>query len=210
MITKALLYCTKNSKTKLSSNSLQYYVVDNKEYKDYMGNWNGKVVAVCDIEVEKFDFISTMKYENDALKYNEEVNKLNTICHKACMSAIQMVHYLDTKCLGTKNPNGMNGYAIHITKLEIFDEPKELSEFRHYNKPSCDSCPFQYSVDCDYHREVECDDIPLTKAPQNMCYVWYKGEKYALISIQPQWLVKILNGEKDIEVRKKVLREMIK
>ena len=31
-----------------------------------------------------------------------------------------------------------------------------------------------------------------------------------LISIRPEWLCKILNGEKTIEVRKKVLKEMLK
>lgn len=32
---------------------------------------------------------------------------------------------------------------------------------------------------------------------------------YILISIRPEWLCKILNGEKTIEVRKKVLKEML-
>ena len=48
----------------------------------------------------------------------------------------------------------------------------------------------------------------LVKAPQNMCnaYDVYKNH-YILISIRPEWLCKILNGEKTIEVRKKVLKE---
>ena len=29
-----------------------------------------------------------------------------------------------------------------------------------------------------------------------------------LLSVKPEWLVKILNGEKTIEVRKKVLKEL--
>ena len=40
-------------------------------------------------------------------------------------------------------------------------------------------------------------------------WVWYKGERYALISIQSKWLCKILNGEKTIEVRRKVLKRMV-
>ena len=35
------------------------------------------------------------------------------------------------------------------------------------------------------------------------------GNKYILISVRPKWLCKILNGEKTIEVRKKVLKEML-
>ena len=44
-----------------------------------------------------------------------------------------------------------------------------------------------------------------------MMRVWEDQENpFVLISIQPQWLCKILNGEKTIEVRKKVLKEMLK
>lgn len=46
-------------------------------------------------------------------------------------------------------------------------------------------------------------------APQNMCYCRdIFGNRNVLISIQPKWLCKILNGEKTIEIRKKVLKEM--
>lgn len=78
------------------------------------------------------------------------------------------------------------GYAIHIKNLHIFDEPKELSEY---------GMDFPIS--------------PIVKAPQNMMYANGIGERYILISIKPQWLCKILNGEKTIEVRKKVLKEML-
>ena len=49
------------------------------------------------------------------------------------------------------------------------------------------------------------------KAPQNMMLVRdMEDHKYKiLISIRPEWLCKILNGEKTIEVRKKVLKEML-
>lgn len=56
----------------------------------------------------------------------------------------------------------------------------------------------------------------IVKAPQNMMRVVdYKighignEEIKVLISIRPKWISKILNGEKTIEVRKKVLKEMI-
>lgn len=50
----------------------------------------------------------------------------------------------------------------------------------------------------------------VSKAPQNMMRVYDEvGNKYILISIRPEWLCKILNGEKTIEVRKQVLKEMI-
>ncbi len=77
------------------------------------------------------------------------------------------------------------GYAIHIKNLHIFDKPKELNSVRYKN----------HSV---------------KSAPQNMMKVYdYSGEYYILISIRPEWLCKILNKEKTIEVRKKVLKEML-
>ena len=69
-----------------------------------------------------------------------------------------------------------NGHAIYLKNVKVFDEPKELS------------------------------DYGLKRAPQNMMWVWYKGERYVLISIKPKWLCKILNGEKTIEVRRKILK----
>ena len=82
--------------------------------------------------------------------------------------------------------NGKPLYAIHIKNLHIFDEPRELSEYYYY------------------------DDVRLTKAPQNMMYCYdNEGNKYVVISIQPQWMCLILNRIKDVEVRKKVLKEML-
>ena len=86
-----------------------------------------------------------------------------------------------------------NGYAIHIKNLHIFDEPRELNEYYRYY--SCSHNPIQ----------------PIKVAPQNMMYAYnFKvyGE-YILISIRPQWLCKILNREKTVEIRKKVLKEML-
>lgn len=75
---------------------------------------------------------------------------------------------------------GQKGYALHIKNLKIFDKPKELYEYN------------------------------TIKAPQNMMRVYDANRnKYILISVQSEWLCKILNGEKTIEVRKKVLKEML-
>lgn len=71
------------------------------------------------------------------------------------------------------------GYALHISNLKIFDKPKELYDYN------------------------------IIKAPQNMQNAYKDNNSYVLISIRPEWLCKILNGEKTIEVRKKVLKEML-
>ena len=51
------------------------------------------------------------------------------------------------------------GYAIHITKLEIFDKPKELKEFEH-------RVYYSHDVYGGTSRKM-----PLTKAPQSWGYI---------------------------------------
>lgn len=83
------------------------------------------------------------------------------------------------------------GYALHIHNLKLLDKPLKLSELLTYNTKNV----FKVS-------RVE-------KAPQNMQWVWYKGEKYCLISIRSPWYCLLANGDKTIEVRKKILKGMI-
>lgn len=80
-------------------------------------------------------------------------------CYKACLSYNEYNHYL----------KGKNGYAIHISDLEIFYRPKELSEFRYATCPqtNCEYCKYNKTVDGDLY----CTRQTLTQAPQNFCYV---------------------------------------
>lgn len=163
---------------------------------------NGKIVAECDFEVEELrivddDPLGAYWYETETLSKYE-------VLDKSCLTDDELFDYL-----GEYN----EGYAIHIKNLHIFDKPKELSQ---YHKPygciniSCDEKPKQKYLGCSLVRH--CKKTQIKKAPQNMMKVESKicDEKdYILISIQPQWLCKILNGEKTIEVRKKVLKEML-
>lgn len=87
---------------------------------------------------------------------------------EACITEEEMQKYL----------NGGKGYIWHIDNLQIFDKPKELSEFKRvpYEKCGqydskglvwCGRCPYGieegYGCDCKYN-------APL-KAPQSWCYV---------------------------------------
>lgn len=102
------------------------------------------------------------------------------ILKKSCLTDKQMYDYL----------KGEKGYAIHIKNLKIFDKPKELRDYKGDSKGN-------------FFKIIE-------KAPQNMQMVLNeKLEDCILISIRPQWLCKILNGEKTIEVRKKALMGMV-
>ncbi len=76
----------------------------------------------------------------------------------SCLTCADLMKYL----------NDTDGYAIHISDLEIFDRPRELCEFHTNIKKEppeellCPECgkPMEY-----YEYKY------LTKAPQNFCYV---------------------------------------
>lgn len=189
-MSKILLYCTK-AKPYLYRQDDDCFELLNKlknedtsSYKKYYRLNNGKIVAECDFEVEWCDtsWCCVDFIENKGLE-------------KSCLTKKQLFDYVKGR---------YEFYAIHIQNLHIFDKPKELSEY--YS---------QGQVDWIEETELYRLKNGITTAPQNMCYAYKysysknKLEKYILISIQPQWLCKILNGEKTIEVRKKVLKEML-
>ena len=186
---KLLLYCTK-AKPYITISSDKQRVYPSCVISDGIKEWhlNGKIVAESDFEVEDLrivddDPLGAYWYETKTLSENE-------ILEKSCLTSDELFDYL-----GEDN----EGYAIHIKNLHIFDEPKELSNYFTRAK----------KMNTLYGSSWVCESID--KAPQNMMYAQDENQnkQYILISIQPQWLVKILNGEKTIEVRKKVLKEMI-
>ncbi|MBR3208819.1 MAG: hypothetical protein IKF82_00980 [Bacilli bacterium] len=200
---KALLYCTK---AKPYLRKLDNYFLDkhNDNYYWERGqttpcNINGKIVAECDYAVEKIEN-NVGGFGDYKLPYfKTETLTGKEIEDKSCLSYGQLKGYLQNNGNGFY---GYSGYAIHIKNLHIFDKPKELSK-----------CHKIISVDDADFNENDYKYVPITKAPQNMMKVWLyeNGEwvMYILISIKPQWMCKILNGNKTIEVRKVVLKEMI-
>ena len=125
---------------------------------------NGKVVARfwCD-DVED--------YANGCLWRNKECNysDYEKILEPSCLTEDELYTYTED----------LHFYAIHISKLEIFDKPKELSEFMpiKWNKCGvkdknglyqCDKCPFGGNW---WEHGGECRYGPLTKAPQSWQYI---------------------------------------
>lgn len=118
---------------------------------------NGKVVARfwCDKVEEMYTDENGMSYYTDTIKKDYMVSKL------ACLDDSDIENYL----------SGKIGYAIHISKLEVFDKPRELSDFHKIvNIKKCDT---RYCDD--YYTCNKCIRSKLTNAPQNYCYV--EGEE---------------------------------
>lgn len=189
---KLLLYCTK-AKPYLYRQDDDCFELLNKlknedtsGYKKYYGLNNGKIVAECDFEVEEIGLLG------------DEINIYFGVENKACLTTEEIENYLGYD-------NDYKGYAIHIKNLHIFDDPRDITKLVLINQYRKDLIGTQYNR--------------VKVAPQNMCMVDYAidcnykenifDSPYILISIRPDWLCKILNGEKTIEIRKKVLKEIL-
>ena len=200
---KALLYCTKGKPYLYEDRGIEY-ALSNKKLVDNaftrFNSINGKIVAECDYEVEKITSKNLVSFEKES-----------------CLDRISMFKYLkpnliwDNKFEVLLNTFGglTLGYAIHIKNLHIFDEPRKLNDY------------YKFVGIGKMGKECINNYISIKKAPQNMMYAYEFISKFGLsgtwnryfngciiISIHPEHLCKILNGEKTIEVRKKVLKCM--
>jgi predicted transcriptional regulator len=202
---KLLLYCTKAKPQLFSGNSIynqekifslvkgnnqeRYEKLEMLKCLNNLTELNGKIAAECDYEVEEIKNFDTSFVIAKYLDYEKDLAYTNAIAKSSCLNYYDLKKYLGTK----------NGYANHIKNLNIFDKPKELQEYATLKK-----YPGGYEK-----------FVSVERAPQNMQYVYdvnsdNPNEKKVLISIRPEWLCKILNKEKTIEVRRKVLKEMLK
>lgn len=144
------IYCTKKYDECLwyKKDSQRYVLNYGKPTNDYL---NGKVVARfwCK-KVEKI-----RSYLEPEQWYATIDLGGSGLLQKSCLSFEELDDYLLSA----------NGCAIHITKLEIFDKPKEISEFKHYKKFS----EIDYMLPVP--RKETCERlVPLTRAPQSWCY----------------------------------------
>lgn len=197
---KILFYCSSIKKL-----NLKEYVKLHRETNELIDEWNQKIVAEC--ECEKVDYYEMEYYTNNLVindisiynkveseewghdcfnrvisnEYSDEEIANCPLLKKSCLSFDELGEYVCPK-------GGIdNFYALHLSNVKVFDEPYDINECYQYRKWQ----------------------TRLKNAPQNMCKVYGKnGNHYILISIRPEHLCKILNGEKTIEVRKKILNSL--
>lgn len=208
---KLLLYCTKaKPMLKVAREDLFKHQDRARCYKQWeikyftqyvseeMYEGNGKIVAECDFEIKKITDDRLARAISDEMFRIERDNLLKG----SCLTGEEIKKYFNFYNWKFEKQDKVIGYAIHIKNLHIFDEPRELSEYMVYDKSYDNMFGWAFEEEEKYK--------PVNKAPQNMMRVWEDLESpRILISIKSEWLCKILNGEKTIEVRKKVLKEMI-
>ena len=89
----------------------------------------------------------------------EDKPTTNRVARESCLGLADMHRYLQSK----------TGYGWHISKLKIYDAPKELSEFRRVcpNNLYCESCAMYWN------NGGTCGNggLLLKRPPQSWCYV---------------------------------------
>lgn len=150
-----LIYCTKNGaglvydvqgKGLVNQNLFPYA----KRCPEHHRLLNGKVVARFNASAEHIEYETCSRDISGWWKDNGKMYN-----HKdACLTYKEMFDYIGAG----------EGTVIHINDLEIFDKPKELSEFKHTIKKH------YYNADFDYGG-VEEITLPLTRAPQSWQFI---------------------------------------
>lgn len=161
------IYCTKGKRN--GDNWLRKYpfCLSKNIYQvqdDNFNALNGYVVARfwCD----KVEEIMQAKLDNGVgydYIYDTDTLLAQDFGKKCCLNNWDLLNYF-----GYKHPNGeIVGYAIHISRLEIFDKPRDINEFYTRN--------LYTNVDNMFTDEKQLDDgtwvRPLKKAPQSWCYI---------------------------------------
>lgn len=179
---KLLLYCTKQMPRLVFTDGKWW--LDNSKENTYWEKEQTAPIGYNGRIIAECDF-EAEEIKIDSMYYTNTIGEF-TLQKRGCLNSNDLFNYLSKD----------KGYAIHIKNLNIFDTPRELKN---------------YKTKKEFLGGKQVFWKELKKAPQNMMYCYGKntGEKYILISIHPEWLVKILNGEKTIEVRKKILKEMM-
>lgn len=146
------IYCTKD-KDLMFHNGSQYMVAYGTIKEKRNHKYNGKVVA-------KFTLNSVIKCKliNDS-KFDDFFHSDYQLTRKELKEYVGDNDY----------------YEWHISNLEIFDKPKELSEFSSFRKPYWNKKTKDFikeeqkKFNCRVFRVSRLK--PLTKAPQSWCYI---------------------------------------
>lgn len=175
--------CEKNEK--ISCCCVPYRNYNNLGYEYFLDNGVYKVEWKENINLvdEEKRYNNPENYKEDGVVFERSDRYIDSMfkneeLKKMCLSPQELLDYIKL---------GNDGYALYLSNLNTFDKPKKLEEF--------------------YKDGLLKERI--YKAPQNMCHIYdSRGNVYILISIKPAWLCKILNGEKTIEVRKQIVKEL--
>lgn len=117
------------------------YCTQGRDARRLRGSW-GKVIG---------------EFTCDGFWIGSPRNTNPIFCMAACMDGFDTEKYAKDKIL----------YGWHISDLLIYDQPRELSEFRRATDP-CDSCHAEYTWECTDCKKLGGD---IKRPPQSWYYV---------------------------------------
>lgn len=166
---KCYIYCTQSELLTKSHHDGKIYVAFNKKHQNALersGNitLSGKVIGefICDyiLQFTKDDHYSPYDISDDDLI-------------ETCLSQEDLYEYGKGKTL----------YGWHVSKLMIYNEPKELNEFMKINRKCWYATLGIVKRDCS---ECKYESCFINKPPQSWCYVegttYCKNCKYLMFS----------------------------
>jgi predicted transcriptional regulator len=193
---KVYIYCTKGKPYlhyRPCDNCTSPYVLWDEKSKEHEC-LNGKIVAEFELnEVDKIEtelYKENLAYQDIRLMREDETCEFDILASNDTSRDFNDFDFMKNICISKDELCDYVGegfqkcYAWHIHKLNIFDNPKVLPEWNVLM-------------------------IRIKKSPQSWCYARDQNDELCIIiSINPEHVCKILNGEKTIEVRKTKPKEM--
>ena len=96
-----------------------------------------------------------------------------------CLSEDELLKYIGYQKGTDIYAKDYSFYLLHISDLVIYEEPKDLSEFKtfcksYYDGDKCDDCKYFINGDCYEYDESDCGCNglkPIERPPQSWCYV---------------------------------------
>ena len=147
----------------------------NKIVKMYANKSKRELMRIPAIYREKYRKLMGKvvgEFTCDSYRKGKADNLVQAYCHNSdetCLTDRELLLYANT---------GKPVYFLHISDLKIYEQPKELGEFKveckefGKDKPFCDDCNYERYYASEHYSECLCDGIkPITRPPQSWCYV---------------------------------------
>ena len=154
------VYCTKEEELFYSVDAQKWHTAKNRKNVRRLSNGVVKFKFRC-YKVEEIKLNLVMRFFTKSMIENE-------ITKFSCLSCDELLDYLQHK----------TSTAIHISDLEIFDRPREISEFykgfrnQYYKREfGFDTFIDKFGVMVQPTKNGYEYTLKLTKAPQSWCYV---------------------------------------
>ena len=146
---------------------------------------NGKILIQCDVEIKEIAIHKTdVGVGFDTIYYTENMEN-DELIQLSCVDNQEMQNYFGI----SKNNGEKVGYAIHLKNIDILEKPRDVSECDQYRRPA----------------------LHLKHLPRNMCDCYnYYGWWNILITLTPQEMCNVLNGEQTVIIRKEILEDRLK